>query len=358
MIALHPYRLPLAQPYRWAKGEQRERVGLLARCDLDGAVGWGESAPPIHLPLDPHELAGSAAALIDGLDPRAPDFLAALDARRPDPRLRCAIATAWLAAGAVAAGRTLGAHLAGSGPPPVPVVPVNGLVTEALPEDAAARAAALVALGHRTLKVKCTADRAGDRARVAAVRAAAPKARLRLDANESWPPEWSLAHLAELAAFDIEYVEQPLPSSHGPAEQAAYRRTSPIPVALDESATDLPAIAALLDAGAADVIILKPQRAGGPDRAKAIIDLCRARDVRVTVTVSLETAVGTLAALHVASLLPEPLPDCGLSMGRFLARDVAAGPPIVLGRMVVPNAPGLGIGPVDLGAALSAPPPR
>lgn len=358
MIALHPYALPLAVPYRWAKGEQRERVGFLARCERDGAVGWGESAPPIHLKLDPHALVAAARRLLEGLDDRDPRFLAALDARDPDPRLRCAIATAWLAAGAAAAGVPLGRFVAGPHEPVAAVVPVNGLVTEALPDAAAARAAALVAQGHRTLKIKCTADRAGDRARVAAVRAAATAARLRLDANESWAPEWSLAHLADLAAFDIEYVEQPLPSDHGADAQAAYRRQSPIKVALDESATDLPAIAALLDAGAADVIILKPQRAGGPDRAKAIIDLCRARGVRVTVTVSLETAVGATAALHVASLLPAPLPDCGLAMGRFLARDVAAAPELEDGRMIVPTVPGLGIDAVDLDATLSAPPRR
>lgn len=344
MIEIRPYRLPLAVPYRWAKGEQRERVGLLVRCDLDGAVGWGECAPAIHLPIDPSALAADARTLIDGLDDTAPDFLANLDARRPDPRLRCGLSTAWLAARAAAQGISLSRHL---GEAPSTHVPVNGLVTEAAPEEAATRAAALVAEGYRTLKIKCTADRAGDLARVAAIRDAAPRASLRLDANEAWPAEWSRAHLLDLARFDIEYVEQPLPSRHGAAEQAAFRRASPIKVALDESATDLPAIAALLDAHAADTIILKPQRAGGPDKAKAIIDLCRARGVGVTVTVSLETAVGTTATLHIASLLPAPVPDCGLAMGRFLAQDVAESPTITNARMTVPTSPGLGVGNVN-----------
>jgi o-succinylbenzoate synthase len=348
MISIHPYRLPLAVPYRWAKGEQRERVGLLVRCDVGGAVGWGEAAPAIHLPLDPADLAAQASRLIDGLDAASPDFLEHFDKRDPDPRLRCGISTAWLSARAAREGKSLGAFL--SATPPASSVPVNGLVTEAAPEAAAERAEELMAQGFRTLKIKCTADRAGDLARVSAIRQAAPHARLRLDANESWPAEWSRAHLADLARFDIDYVEQPLPSRHGPDEQAAFTRASPVPVALDESATDLPAISALLDRKAADIVILKTQRAGGPDRAKAIIDLCRTRGVGVTVTVSLETGVGTTTGLHVASLLPEPLPDCGLAMGRFLARDVAEGPAIDKGRMKVPTEPGLGIGAVDLSA--------
>jgi o-succinylbenzoate synthase len=349
MIEFHPYRLPLAVPYRWAKGEQRERIGVLVRCELEGAIGWGECAPPIHLPLDPADLARQAAVLIDGLDDTQPGFLAALDVRAPGPRLRCGIATAWLAARAANEGMSLSRYLGGG----AAFVPVNGLVTEASPEDAAARAAALAAEGYATLKIKCTADRAGDLARVEAIRETAPRARLRLDANEAWPAEWARAHLNELARFDIEYVEQPLPSRHGVVEQAAFRRASPIKVALDESATDLETIRALLDAGAADTIILKPQRAGGPDKAKAILDLCTARGVGVTVTVSLETAIGTMATLHIASLLPVPVPDCGLAMGRFLARDVAESPAIAQARMTVPATPGLGIDTVDLSALRS-----
>ncbi len=358
MIALHPYSLPLAMPYRWAKGEQHERVGFLARCERDGAVGWGESAPPIHLTLDPHALVAAARRLLEGLDDGDPGFLAALDARDPDPRLRCAIATAWLAARAAAVGMPLaGSSPARRGQSRRPCRP-TAWVTDALPDDA-------LRVPRRSSRRAIARSRSsappigrGIERRVAAVREAAPAARLRLDAKRIVGAGMVARPSRRSAAFDIEYVEQPLPSDHGADAQAAYRRQSPIKVALDESATDLPAIAALLDAGAADVIILKPQRAGGPDRAKAIIDLCRARGVRVTVTVSLETAVGATAALHVASLLPAPLPDCGLAMGRFLARDVAAAPELEDGRMIVPTVPGLGIDAVDLDATLSAPPRR
>ena len=55
--------------------------------------------------------------------------------------------------------------------------------------------------------------------------------------------------------------------------------------------------------------------------------------------------VGTAAALHVAALLPKPIPDCGLGMSRFFARDVCPPPPLEGGRMRVPTAPGLGVDP-------------
>jgi o-succinylbenzoate synthase len=343
MIEILPFRLPLAAEYRWAKGVQTERRGLLVRVVSAGAEGFGECAPAIHLDTDLEAMAGQAQGLVAGLSADAPDFLARLDARAPDPRLRCGIAAAWLAARAAAAGRPLGAFLAGRDVPAR--IPVNGLVTEKTPEAAAARAAALVAEGFRTLKVKCWEDRAADLARVEAIRAAAPDAALRLDANEAWHPDWSLDHLRDLARFKLDYVEQPLPSWCGMADLAAFRRASPVRVALDESATDPGSLSRILAAGAADVVIVKAQRAGGPDRAAEMI--CRAAEagVQVTVTTSLESAIGTSVAVHVASLLPEPLPDCGLAMGRFLAEDLGPMPEVQEAAMAVPSGAGLGLAP-------------
>lgn len=343
MIEALPFRLRLATEYRWAKGVQTERRGLLVRVAAWGVEGFGECAPPIHLDTDPEALAAEARALVAGLAAEDEAFLARLDARRPDPPLRCGIATAWLSARAAAAGRSLSAFLAG-GPVP-PRIPLNGLVTEKTPEAAAARAAALVAEGFRTLKVKCWADRAADLARVAAIRAAAPAAALRLDANEAWHPDWSLEHVRALSRFGLDYIEQPLPAACGIAALAAFRRASPVRVALDESATDPESLEAILSAGAADVVILKTQRAGGPDRASEMIRRAAAAGVQVTVTVSLESAIGTAVALHVAALLPAPLPECGLAMGRFLAEDLGPMPAIERAAMAVPPGPGLGLSP-------------
>jgi o-succinylbenzoate synthase len=343
LVEVLPYALKLAQEYRWAKGVQTARRGLLVRVAAWGAEGFGESAPPIHFDTDPRAMAEEARALLAGLPVEADDFLARLDARGVPARTRCGIAAAWMAARAAAAGQPLGALI---GSAPAALVPVNGLVTEKTPGQAAARAAQLAAEGYRTIKVKCWEDRASDLARVAAIRAAAPQAKLRLDANEAWHEDWALAHVRELARFGIDYVEQPVPSSRPLAEIAAFRRLSPVRVALDESATDEASVRAILAAGAADVVILKTQRAGGPDRARAIIAACAEAGVQVTVTVSLESAIGTAVALHVASTLPSPIPDCGIPMGRFLAEDLGPMPPVEAGAMMrVPPGPGLGLAP-------------
>jgi o-succinylbenzoate synthase len=340
-----PYALPFAQPYRWAKGVQLSRRGLLVRIEAWRQEGWGEVAPLPHLDIDTAALAEAGRALVAGLPVEADDFLARLDARGAQGELRAGIAAAWMAARAAARGIPLAALMAPSGPVAWEV-PVNGLVTAATPEDAAAHAAALVEAGHRTLKVKCGADRAADLARVAAVREAAPAAKLRLDANESWHPAWALEHLRALWRHDIDYVEQPIPSTRPLVELAAFRRLSPIRVALDESVTDPASLARLLEARAADIIVLKPQRAGGPDRAVAMIRAAAEAGVPTVVTVSLESAIGTAVALHVAATLPAPLPDCGLAMGSFLAADLGSMPPVEPGMVMrLPRGGGLGLVP-------------
>ena len=153
-------------------------------------------------------------------------------------------------------------------------------------------------------------------------------------------------HVRDLARHDIDYVEQPIPSSCSLAEIAAFRRASPVRTALDESATDEASVRAILAVGAADVVILKTQRAGGPDRARASIVACAEHGVQVTVTVSLESAIGTAVALHVASVLGAPIPDCGILTGRFLSEDLGRMPPVEAGAVMhVPVGPRLGLVP-------------
>ncbi|MGH7756917.1 MAG: enolase C-terminal domain-like protein, partial [Vulcanimicrobiaceae bacterium] len=242
MISFQPHALPLRTPYRWAKGEQHVRRGVIVRVEIEGAAGFGEIAPPIHEAVDEESLAACAAALVEGLDIVAPSFLQDLDTRNVHPRIRSGIVTAWLSARASLHGVSLGRFLAGCSRLPAATVPINGLVTEAEPAAAAERVRSLLTEGYSTLKIKCTADRVGDIKRLDAIREVAPRARLRLDANESWPAEWSLEHLHTVAQFNIEYVEQPLPHDETVEALVRLRARSPIPIALDESACDLPTI--------------------------------------------------------------------------------------------------------------------
>jgi len=341
--AFHPYAIPLRRPYRWAKGEQVERRGLLVSCDLDGATGWGEVAPPPHLEFDPAAAASRARKLLR-IALAQDDVPAALDAAEVGPRLRAGVAGAWLDAKARSAGQPLGAFVVerlGLDLAPAAKVPVNALC-EALPPDRCADAARrALASGYATLKVKSDGDAAVDAQRLRAIRSSVGDAvRLRLDANESYPAADAPRILAGLAPFGLEYVEQPTPAANR-ADLVHLLEASPVPIALDESVTSWPAVASL--ARLRPVLVVKPQRLGGIDRAARLIAKATDARLRCVVTNSLETAVGRAHALHAASLLPVPMLACGLATQSFLARDVSDAPEPSGGMVAVPRAPGLGL---------------
>jgi len=92
--------------------------------------------------------------------------------------------------------------------------------------DAASAAAKLP-----ILKLKLGGDEP-DLARVEAVRAAAPKARLLIDANESWSARHYQNIVLALSELGVELIEQPFPAANDDVLQTL---DHPIPVCADES---------------------------------------------------------------------------------------------------------------------------
>jgi L-alanine-DL-glutamate epimerase-like enolase superfamily enzyme len=101
----------------------------------------------------------------------------------------------------------------------------------------------------------------------------------------------------------------------------------------------------VLDAEAADVVVLKPSAMGGISCARAAVELARAARVEVVPTSFLDGAVAVLGALHLASSLPGPLPASGLATSGLLENDLAPPPAPECGRLRVPQEPGLGVTP-------------
>src|SRR5262249_62026503 len=91
-----------------------------------------------------------------------------------------------------------------------PPKPVTTALTISLATPEAMAQAAAAAAERALLKVKLGAP--GDPARIAAVRRAAPRAELIVDANEGWTPDNLAANLAACAQAGVTLVEQPLPA--------------------------------------------------------------------------------------------------------------------------------------------------
>src|SRR5262249_3101283 len=99
--------------------------------------------------------------------------------------------------------------------------------------------------------------------RIAAVRQAiGPAVHLRLDANEGGRLGQAETVRQSCEAVDSQYVEQPLPR-HDLEGMARLRSLTNIPIAIDEAITDLKSARQIPHAGAADILIIKPQFARG-----------------------------------------------------------------------------------------------
>jgi L-alanine-DL-glutamate epimerase-like enolase superfamily enzyme len=145
-------------------------------------------------------------------------------------------------------------------PEPQPLVTAFTLSLDSIARMAAAAAAAA---DRPLLKLKLGGP---DDARcLQAVRRAAPRSRLIVDANEGW----KLADLSMLldlcAAVGVELVEQPLPAG---GDEALRHIRRAVPVCADESAHDESGLQNLL--GKYDAINIKLDKTGGLTRALAL----------------------------------------------------------------------------------------
>ncbi|WP_254537898.1 mandelate racemase/muconate lactonizing enzyme family protein [Halomarina litorea] len=335
-VDLEPFSLRLARPLDTARGTIDHREGFLVRVACDGESGVGEATP---LPGWTESLDDCEAALERATERAGSDgYEAALDAldARETPAARHGLSLALADARARATDEPLYRYLGGEAE--VDAVPVNATVGDGDVETSVADAESAVDEGFDCLKVKVGArSLTADFDRVEAVREACPDATLRADANGSWDRETARRAMGQFGGHGVEYVEQPLPT--GDLTGHADLRGGPVGVALDESLGEH-GVDAVLAAGAADVLVLKPMALGGPDRARDAALRAREAGLEAVVTTTIDAVYARTAAVHVAASLA-PLPACGLATADFLAEDLASDPaPVVHGAVTVPEGKG------------------
>lgn len=218
-------------------------------------------------------------------------------------------------------------------------VPVNVTVPAVGPE----LAQELVrASGCRTAKVKVAEpgqSLSDDLERVEAVRdALGPSGRVRVDVNGAWDVDTARRHLAELARFDLEYVEQPCRTVEELAElrRRLARAGSSLLIAADESirrSGDPERVVAL---AAADIAVLKVQPLGGVRRC---LELADRLGLPVVVSSALESSVGLAAGLALAGALPDLPYACGLGTATMFDRDVTREPLLPRGGEIEVRSP-------------------
>lgn len=192
-----------------------------------------------------------------------------------------------------------------------PPRPVETALTISLDTAENMAGAARAAKTRPLLKIKLGGD-GDDIARMHAVAANAPDARLIVDANESWREDNLIAMMQEASRLHVALVEQPLPAGQ---DQMLAQIPHPVPVCADESAhvtTDLDRLVRRYD-----VINIKLDKAGGLTEALTMRD--RARQMGFGVMVG--CMVGSSLAMAPAVLLAQDADFIDLDGPLLLAED-------------------------------------
>jgi L-alanine-DL-glutamate epimerase-like enolase superfamily enzyme len=325
-LALAAERWPIAGSFAISRGSKTEAVVVVAELGDGKARGRGECVPYPRYGESVEsvmtQINTMRSQLAAGLDRRA------LQTAMPPGAARNALDCAFWDLEAKRSGRPVH-ELAGLAAPHA----LTTAYTISLGPSAAMAEAAAKAATRALLKVKLggSDEHGGDAARIAAVRAAAPKATLIVDANEGWDERNLSRNLAACAAAGVVLVEQPLPDG---GDQALAGLKRPIPVCADESAHDRASLAALV--GKYDAVNIKLDKAGGLTEALAMA----AEAERAGFAIMAGCMVATSLAMAPAMLLAQSAQYVDLDGALLLARDRRDGL-IYRDSLVFPPAPAL-----------------
>jgi L-alanine-DL-glutamate epimerase-like enolase superfamily enzyme len=302
-LSVRVERWPIAGSFAISRGAKTEAVIVVAELSDGSHRGRGECVPYARYG---ETVEGVAAAM----EAMAADIARGLDRERLQSAMepgaaRNALDCAFWDLAAKRAAKPVHELLGLALPKPVTTALTISLAT---PEAMAQAAAA--AAGRALLKVKLGA--AGDAARIAAVRRAAPRAELIVDANEGWTPDDLAANLAACAQAGVTLVEQPLPAAN---DDALARIARPLAICADESAHGRASLPALV--GKYDAVNIKLDKTGGLTEALVMAGEAE----RLGFTLMVGCMVATSLALAPAMLVAQRARVVDLDGALLLARD-------------------------------------
>src|SRR5260370_4786732 len=252
-LAVRVERWPIAGSFATSRGGKNGAVVVVAELADGSHRGRGECVPYARC----GETVEGVAAAIEGM---AAESARGLDRERVQSAMaggaaRNALDCAFWDLAAKRAARPVHELLGLAAPKPVTTALTISLATP----DAMAQAAAAAA-ERALLKVKLGAP--GDPARIAAVRRAAPRAELIVDANEGWTADDLATNLAACPPAGVTLVEQPFPAAN---DDALARIARPLAICADESVHARASLPSLV--GKYDAVNIKLDKTGGLTQA-------------------------------------------------------------------------------------------
>ncbi len=328
-LSISPLALPLKHPFKIARGEDTVARTALFRLRDGEEEGIGEATPI--------ERYGESLTTVEAYF--ATHALASDDPFRLEALLHPAIPAAARAGLDLALHDLIGKRLG------VPLYALLGLDPARTPvtsftigiSDTETTLRKLHENGdHPVLKVKLGLGSAREQVETIAAIRDTYTGTIRIDANEGWSVERAVEILDELARYEIEFCEQPIPAG-SPAGLRHIREHSRIPIVTDEDSLTADDLSRLI--GCVDGVNVKLAKTGGIRGALAMIHTARALGMKLMLGCMVESAIAATAAAHLS-----PLVDWADIDGPFLtAGDPFTGVRYDRGKLILPDAPGLGV---------------
>jgi L-alanine-DL-glutamate epimerase-like enolase superfamily enzyme len=336
-------------PFVIARGGYAHHRNVLVRLtDDDGVEGFGEAAPNRYYGESVATVIAALGQFKPVLDRADPFSIEVIEANlnrilRGNASAKSAISSALHDL----IGKKLGLpvhRLWGLDPASTP----QSSFTIAIAENAELERRVTEAADYPILKIKLGTDRDTEIVRI--VRNAAPRKRLRVDANAAWTAKQAVRMSAFLADNHVEMLEQPVAANDIEGLRFVRERSS-LPVFADESCLVATDIAKL--AGAVDGINIKLAKCGSLREALRMVHTARAHDMQVMAGCMIESSLGISAIAQIAPLLDA----ADFDGAALLSNDPFRGATIAGGVVTLTNAPGLGVEAVpsmDLSAAFQS----
>jgi len=330
-------RLKLRHTWTTTMSSSQYRDTIHVRLSLGGVTGVGEGAPIVRY----HEDAQGGKKAIEAITPflqradpwRFENLLAEVSRQMPDNfAAKAAVDIAvmdWV-------GKKLNVPLyrmLGLDPAQAPVTTFSiGIDTPETTKQKVREAEAFP-----VLKIKVGLNT--DEETIAAVRSVTSKP-LRVDANEGWKDkEEAVRKINWLESQGVEFVEQPMPA--GMIEETRWVRSRVhLPIIADEAALNTRAIPKLVDAY--DGVNVKLDKCGGIQQALRMIYVAKSLGMKTMLGCMVSSSVSVTAAAQLS-----PLVDYADLDGNLLvANDPYTGVTVRQGKLILPDAPGIGVKPV------------
>jgi len=211
------------------------------------------------------------------------------------------------------------------------------------PEQMAIDAQEIKDNGFQVIKVKLGDDQEKDIFRIKAIRTKiGNEIPLRLDANQGWDADSAILILNELAEYNIQFCEEPIPRWNY-TELSGITKESKIMIMADESCCDHHDAKRLIDLEACQLFNIKLGKSAGIFNALKIIHIAEKANIQLQIGGFLESRIGFTASAHLA-LTSDNVKFCDFDTPLMFCEDPILGG-IKYNRngvVTVPETPGLG----------------